>query len=122
MNDKQKPLILVVEDEPLILLATQDLLEDAGYRVLTAANAADAIACLEGHPDIRLVFSDIDMPGAMNGLALVACVRDRWPPIAIILTSGHQRPSEESMPTGAEFFAKPYSNRLLSNAIERLTA
>ena len=84
--------VLVVEDEFLIRQVLQIELEDAGYEVILADSADAAIAILEARSDIHLVFTDIDMPGSMDGLKLAACVRDRWPPIHIIITTGKARP------------------------------
>ena len=81
--------ILVVEDEAFIRMDAVEILCAAGFSILEAANANEALQMLERHSDIRLLFTDIDMPGSMNGLKLVAAVRDRWPPVSIIATSGH---------------------------------
>ena len=80
--------ILVVEDDILLSLDTSDALKDAGYDVIAAANADEAIKVLETRNDIRTIFTDINMPGSMDGLKLAAAVRDRWPPVHIIVTSG----------------------------------
>lgn len=100
--------VLVVEDEPLVRIDIADSLVDAGFEVIEAANAADAIAALESHADIRLIFTDIDMPGSMDGLMLAAAVADRWPPVRIIVTSGHRIVEITDMPDGSVFFSKPY--------------
>ena len=101
--------ILVVEDESFISLVVSDGLQDAGYNVLTATNADEAIGVLEKNK-IRYIFTDIDMPGgSMDGLALAADVRRRWPPIDIIITTGKSRPEQSQMPAGSVFLAKPYS-------------
>ena len=84
----------------------QEELEEAGFTVLTANQADQAITILEARQDIRLVFTDIDMPGSMNGLKLAAAVRDRWPPVHIIITTGKTRPPE--IPANALFIPKPY--------------
>jgi CheY-like chemotaxis protein len=101
--------ILVVEDEVLIRDFVLEELEHAGFDVVVASNADDAIVILETQLGIRLVFTDIDMPGSMNGLKLAAAVRDRWPPIHIIVTSGKGRPGE--LPARALFIPKPYIGR-----------
>ena len=101
--------ILVVEDEVLIRDFILEELEDAGFEVVSAANADEAIVILETQLDIRLVFTDIDMPGSMNGMKLAAAVRERWPPIHLIITSGKGRPSE--LPVRAQFIPKPYIGR-----------
>jgi CheY-like chemotaxis protein len=101
------PTLLVVEDEPLIRIDLADLLSDMGYQVLEASNAAQAIAVLETRPEIVAVITDIHMPGSMDGLALARVVRERWPPCALIMLSGHQRPSDADMPVGSRFLSKP---------------
>jgi CheY-like chemotaxis protein len=98
----------VVEDEALILLSISDELRDAGFHVLEAQNADEALRLLESHADIRLVFTDIDMPGSMDGLRLSAVVRERWPPVFIIVTSGKRSPNADALPIGSEFVPKPY--------------
>ena len=101
--------VLVVEDETLIRELVAEELEEAGYTVVIANNAAQAIAILEARQDIHLVFTDIDMPGSMDGLKLAAAVRDRWPPVHIIITTGKVRPLE--IPANALFIPKPYVTR-----------
>ena len=100
--------ILVVEDEILIRMAIADSIADAGFTVYEAANADQAIRLLETHPDVRALFTDIDMPGSMDGLKLAAAVRDRWPPVKIVITSGHVKIKPEDLPVDGHFFAKPY--------------
>ena len=107
--------VLVVEDEFLIRQILQIELEDAGYEVILADSADAAIAILEARSDIHLVFTDIDMPGSMDGLKLAACVRDRWPPIHIIITTGKARPRE--IPANALFIPKPYVGRAVIDAV-----
>ena len=105
------PTVLVVEDDTLIRLEVIEELESAGFSVIEAGDADQAIAVLEARQDIRLVFTDIDMPGSMDGLKLAAAVRDRRPPVHIIITTGKSRPNE--IPANALFIPKPY----LRNAI-----
>jgi CheY-like chemotaxis protein len=107
--------VLVVEDEFLVRQVLQIELEDAGYEVILADSADAAIAILEARSDIHLVFTDIDMPGSMDGLKLAACVRDRWPPIHIIITTGKARPRE--IPANALFIPKPYVGRAVIDAV-----
>jgi CheY-like chemotaxis protein len=102
------PTVLVVEDEMLVLLSICEGLASEGYEVLTAANADEAIEVLESRNDINTVFTDIEMPGSMDGLRLAAAVRDRWPPINIVVTSGKSRPRDAQMPTNSQFVDKPY--------------
>ena len=100
--------VLIVEDEPLILMSAAAIVEEAGFRAYEAANADEAIALLEKYADICILFTDIDMPGSMDGLKLAHYVRDRWPPVKIIVTSGHVQIGHQDMPPDAVFFAKPY--------------
>lgn len=102
------PAILVVEDEVLIRMSIADTIEEAGFTVYEAANADQAIQMLEVHQDIRVLFTDIDMPGSMDGLRLASAVRHRWPPVKIIITSGHVKIRQEELPVDGRFFAKPY--------------
>jgi CheY-like chemotaxis protein len=114
--------ILVVEDEVLLRLNAIDLLEDAGYIVVEAANADEAIHVLEIRPDVRIVFTDINMPGSMNGLKLVEAVRHRWPPMLLIVTSGKNALRESDLPEGGRFIPKPYTSAQVLSVIEKLAA
>ena len=100
------PTVLVVEDDPLIRELVVDELHSEGFSVVEARDADQAIAILEVRDDIHLVFTDVDMPGSMNGLKLAAAVRDRWPPVHIVITSGKTRPMV--IPANALFIPKPY--------------
>lgn len=117
-----RPVVLVVEDEALILFSIADDLRRAGFDVLEALNADAAIVLLESRADITVLFTDVDMPGSMDGLKLSTAVRDRWPPVKIILTSGHVKLKLESLPTGGRFFSKPYDAMDLVATIRELTA
>jgi CheY-like chemotaxis protein len=103
-----KQVVLVVEDEALIRMHAADMIRDLGFEVMEAANADQAILLLESSSDISVVFTDIQMPGSMDGLRLLAVVRDRWPPVALLVTSGQLRPREDDMPENAHFLPKPY--------------
>ena len=118
---KVKPVILIVEDEFLLRMDSVEILEDGGFEVLPAANADEAIAILSARSDIHLVFTDIQMPGSMDGLKLARFVRDRWPPIKIVATSGHVRASEEDLPAGSVFLSKPYRGAELIATLRDLT-
>ena len=107
--DRSKtPAVLIVEDEPLVRLDAVRTIENAGFEVIEAANADEAIRVLETRSDIRLVFTDVHMPGSMDGLKLAHAARNRWPPIKIIVTSGRGQVSEQDLPEGGRFIAKPY--------------
>lgn len=91
-----------------------------GFAVFEAANADDAIAILETEPSIQILFTDIDMPGSMDGLKLAAAVRGRWPPVRIIVTSGHRIVDIADLPDGSVFFSKPYSHQGVVSTIREL--
>ena len=109
MNYALTPVVLVVEDEWLLRLLAIELVEDAGFVGLQAANADEAIVILEHRGDITLIFADVDMPGTMDGLRLAHAVRRRWPPIKIIIVSGKAHLSDADLPSDTRFFSKPYS-------------
>ena len=100
--------VLIVEDEPLVRMGAVNIIEDAGFEVIEAASAEEAMRILECRSDIRVVFTDIHMPGSMDGLKLAHAVRNRWPPIKIIVTSGRDLITKQDLPKGGRFFAKPY--------------
>jgi DNA-binding NtrC family response regulator len=102
-----KPTVLVVEDEMLLRMSAVDIVEDAGFTPLEAVNAEDALVLLESRSDIDLLSTDIQLPGAMNGLKLAYAVHERWPSIKIILVSGQVTPGEADRPADSRFFAKP---------------
>lgn len=114
--------VLVVEDEAFLLYAIADDLREAGFIVFEASNADQAIHLLETQPDISLLFTDIDMPGSMDGLKLSAAVRDRWPPVKIIVTSGKQQPAREALPEGGIFLPKPYAPEKIAATMRELLA
>ena len=120
-DGEKTPAVLIVEDEPLVRLDAVRAIEDAGFEVIEAANADEAIRILENRGDIRVVFTDMHMPGSIDGLKLAHAVRNRWPPIKIIVTSGRDLVSENDLPEGGRFFAKPYNSTQITNAIRELT-
>ena len=116
-NRAKTPAILIVEDEALVRLYAVDTVTAAGFDVVEAASADEAIRILESRSDIRAVFTDIQMPGLMDGLKLAQAVRDRWPPIKIIVTSGRELVTEGDLPEGGRFFAKPYDATEICKAL-----
>jgi len=123
MADQEiKATVLVVEDETLVRLYGMDILEDAGFRVLDAGNADEAIAVLQSHDEVALLFSDIDMPGSMNGLELAHLVHDRWPNIRLLLTSGHRQPTQDQIPDDGRFMRKPWGEQALMAKIREILA
>ena len=117
-----KIIVLVVEDEPLVRMGIVDHLEESGFTVLEAADADEAIDTLVKNLDIRIVFTDVDMPGGMDELKLAAAIRTRWPPIKIVVTSGHRKVNVDDLPVEAQFFAKPYSFDKLVTALRTLAS
>ncbi len=117
----KRPIVLIVEDEFLLRMSAVAMIEDAGFEVLEAGNADEAITMLESRSDIRLVFTDIQMPGSMDGLKLAAAVKGRWPPIKIIATSGRHLIRDSDLPEGALFLSKPYTSEGISILLHELT-
>lgn len=105
--------VLVVEDEMLLRMRAIDMVEDAGYTSVEAVNADEAVAILESRSDIALLFTDIQMPGSMDGLKLAHAVHARWPPIRIILVSGQLKLADMQIPADSRFFGKPLQAREL---------
>ena len=99
--------VLVVEDEMVLRMRAVDMVEDAGYISVEAVDADEALAILQSRSDIALLFTDIQMPGSMDGLQLAHTVHERWPPIKIILVSGQLRLSDMDIPRNSRFFGKP---------------
>ena len=121
-NSSSRPHVLVVEDEFFSRLHAVNLVEAAGYKAIEASNADEAIAILESRKDIRIVFTDIDMPGSMDGLKLARAVRDRWPPIELILTSGHFDVPDNKIPERGLFFSKPYRDQEIVSALQKFAS
>jgi two-component sensor histidine kinase len=103
--------VLVVEDEMVLRMRAVDIVEDAGFTAVEATNADQAISVLEARSDISLLFSDIQMPGSMDGLKLAHAVHERWPQIKIILVSGQITPSSDEKPENSRFFGKPIDSK-----------
>jgi two-component sensor histidine kinase/DNA-binding response OmpR family regulator len=104
------PKVLIVEDEMMLRMRAVDIVEDAGFSPVQAVNADQALSILESRSDISLLFTDIQMPGSMDGLKLAHAVHDRWPAIKIILVSGQMNPSDAERPAESRFFGKPLSD------------
>ena len=117
----QRPVVLIVEDQILLRMNAIDMIEEAGFEVVEAGNADEAILILESRTDIRVVFTDIQMPGSMDGLKLAAAVRGRWPPIKIIATSGHYVMRDGDLPADGVFLPKPYTSESVSTLLHKLT-
>ncbi len=113
----QKKVVLLVEDNAIIRMGALDFIQTAGFDALEASNADEAIRVLEARPDIHLVFTDVEMPGSIDGVKLSHYIRERWPPVRLIVVSGRTTVEESHLPVGARFFSKPYDE---SNIIEAM--
>lgn len=119
-NDRA--VVLVVEDDPLIRMGAVDLVMAAGYEALEARDADAAIAILEMRTDIDLVFTDVQMPGTMDGIKLAHYIRERWPPVRIMVASGAAILAESDLPIGSLFFSKPYNDTAITDTMARMLA
>ena len=117
----KRQLVLVVEDEPILRMAALDMVEDAGFEAVQATDATDAVRILETRPDIRIVFTDVDMPRGVDGLKLAALIRERWPPIHVIVTSGKAEIGRMKLPADCVFFDKPYDERRVVAEMHRMS-
>jgi CheY-like chemotaxis protein len=109
--------ILTVEDEVLTSEYFEFVLQQAGYEVIATASAEEAIEVLEHRDDVYLVITDVELPGLMNGIKLAAAVKERWPPINIIVVTGYSAPGSDEMPAGSLFVAKPYNAQKMIAAV-----
>ncbi len=107
MTNRQKTLVLLVDDEPLVRLIAMEGLEEAGFEVVEAATATAALAVLRDRPDVGILFTDVNMPGDLDGLALAELVHARWPDIKLVVTSGGGLARQ--VPDDGRFLTKPYS-------------
>jgi DNA-binding NtrC family response regulator len=118
-----KSTVLLVEDEPLIRLFLSELLEDAGFRVVEAANGAEALVLMEAGLNVDVVLTDVDMPTGCSGFELAHRVHELWPQTELLIMSGRQWPSVGDLPPGAAFLAKPCPNEAIVShvisAVER---
>ena len=120
LSEFKRPVVLIVEDEFLLRMNAVDMIAAAGFEALEAANADEAIEILEKRRDITVVFTDIQMPGSMDGLKLARAVRGRWPPIKIVATSGHVDVAETDLPDGGRFLPKPYNSHQIAGILREL--
>ena len=117
--ESKGPVVLIVEDEFLLRMDAVDMIAAAGFEAVEAANADEAIKILEARRDITVVFTDIQMPGSMDGLKLARAVRGRWPPIKIVATSA-LNVREIELPEGGRFLPKPYSPLQVTGVLREL--
>lgn len=117
-----KPILLVVEDELLVRLDFADLAQAAGFETVEASSADEAVEILQSREDIKVMFTDIRMPGSMDGVALAHYVRDRWPPTIIVICSGNEPPEEDTLPRDARFVPKPFTGDRTEKLLEGIRA
>lgn len=117
-----KAVVLVVEDSPLIRMGAVELVLSAGYEAIEARDADEAIRVLEARDDIDLVFTDVQMPGTMDGVKLAHHIRNRWPPVKLIVASGAAVLAESQLPGGSRFFSKPYDDHTITETMASLLA
>ena len=118
MYDQFLGVVLLVEDEPLVRLLAADLLVEARFRVIEAANAEEALTVLQAGVEVDVLLSDVEMPPGINGYALAQQVHEQWPEIEILITSGREWPTEGDLPLGAAFLAKPCPNEALVSYVQ----
>lgn len=118
MADPKNSVVLLVDDEPAIRMIASQGLEDAGFEVVEADCAESALKILKARADVGVLFTDIDMPGALDGLDLARLVHERWPAIQLVLTSGRGLPAP--VPDDGLFVAKPYSIEDLTKAVAKV--
>jgi two-component system, response regulator PdtaR len=112
------PTVLVVEDETLLRLLAAGALEEAGFKVVEAADAIEALELMTMHPEIRVLFTDVKMPGHFDGVDLAQLVHKRWPEVVLLITSGGVPPVEEKISEESHFIAKPYTTEELIDTIK----
>ncbi|QIK39375.1 response regulator [Pontivivens nitratireducens] len=122
VNTRKPPAVLIVEDEPLIRMDAIDIVEDAGFRTYEAASADAALLVMERVDDIAILFTDVDMPGSMNGLELAAHVRDTRPSVKILITSGIFNVDQSPLPNGSVVIQKPYAMGHVTRKLQEIAA
>ena len=122
LTETKRPVVLIVEDEAVVRASAVDWVEEAGFEAVEAEDADEAIRILESRDDIRVVFTDINIRGSIDGLKLAHAVRNRWPPIKLVVTSGQILPAKTDLPEGGRFFAKPYGPAQLASTFWELIA
>jgi len=118
----KRAVILVVEDDVLLRMDAAEMIAAGEFDVIEASSADEAISILEARSDITVLFTDIQMPGSMDGLKLAAAVKGRWPPIKIVATSGFVNVRPDDLPPGGRFIPKPYNPIQLTATLRELTA
>lgn len=118
--DYHRMTVMVVEDDPLVRMHGIDIFEEAGFTVIEADNADEALVMLVDGAEIHLLFSDIDMPGSIDGMDLARIVYGRWPAIRLLVTSGYHRVSEADVPGSGKFVRKPWQAGAILAGVDSL--
>lgn len=118
VDDGARPVVLVLQDEPILAMIMGDYVEEAGCEAVVVRTADAAVRILEERTDIRVVFADLDVRGSVTGLKLMAMIRERWPPIELVLT-GALAPDLEAIPARGVFCGKPFREAQVITAIQR---
>lgn len=119
-NSLPRLVVLLVEDEPVVRFDAVRSFEDAGFEVVEAYDAAQALETLEARPDVSAVFTDVHMQGRLNGVALARLVRERRPDVQILVTSGAMGVERADLPEGGHFIPKPYNASQVAELIRSL--
>jgi two-component system, response regulator PdtaR len=122
ISANKRPVVLIVEDEFLLRMNAAEMIIEGGFDVVESGNADEAIAILKSRSDIHIIFTDIQMPGSMDGLKLARFVRNRWPPIKIVATSGFIKVGKDDLPEGGRFIPKPYRLEHIVATLHELAA
>ena len=118
-----RPVVLVVDDEPLVRMLAHDTLTTGGFDVIEAVSADEALVLINARPDVGLLFTDVNMPGELNGYGLAQLASKKLPALPIIVTSGGpDTPGDGDLPQGAKFLDKPYSPSVLLTLVQDMTA
>jgi DNA-binding NtrC family response regulator len=121
LSPGSKPaVVLVVDDEALLRMLAIDVLEEAGFKALEAESADAALLALHARPEIRVLFTDVDMPGSLDGLELARVTHDRWPDVGVLIVSGKVRPDPAELPAGSLFIPKPYQPEALVHHVREM--
>lgn len=121
-NETSSAVVLVVEDEVLVRTFATDFLVEAGFKVFEAVNADEALTVLQSRADVHAVVTDVEMPGSMSGVSLAEAVRERWPGIAVIITSGRDPPEKFKLSADVPFIRKPYLPATIVSLLSRMVS
>lgn len=119
-SSSSRAVVLVVDDEPVVRMCVAGELQASGFEVVEAESADEALTALESRSDVRAMFTDINMPGEGDGLALAHAVHERWPAVRLVVTSGRVKPESDELPEDGCFIAKPYAPEAVAHVLRRM--